>query len=230
MPDRAYRRGLDKLIGQAFREAEALGYGVVGPEEFILAILAGANSPARTTLEYFGITHDALAGAVSTALAEADPPLDPRDRDASTTNPAAHELMGRAEGIAVGFGAPAVTPEHVLIAFVWDDSGALGAWFEVPRESVLEQLAQLGVRVPDGPLPPPPPPSGPRIFIPYDESDAIIGELLTRLPADSRFGCNHDEKSRAWVVARAEVDLAAYVAEVLDDLGLEPVPQPDGPR
>jgi hypothetical protein len=217
------------LMGQAFREAEALGYGVVGPEEFILAILAGTNSPARTALEHFGITHDALAEAVSTSLEGADPPLDPLDRVASTTNPAAHELMGRAEGIAVGFGAPAVTPEHVLIAFVWDDSGALEGWFDVPREAVLEHLGQLGVQVPGGPLPPPPPPSGPRIFIPYDESDAIIGELLTRLPPDSGFGCNHDGTSRAWVLARAEVDLAAYVAEVLDDLGIEPAPQPSPP-
>ena len=135
--------------------------------------------------------------------------------------------MGRAEGIAIGFGAPDVTREHVLIAYLW-------ARFRLPQHlvrrrarGVLEHLGARGVQIPVQALPPLPPPSGHRIFIPYDESDAIISELLTRLPAGSGFGCNHDGKSRAWVVARADVDLSAYVAEVLDDLGLESIPQQD---
>jgi hypothetical protein len=39
-------------------------------------------------------------------------------------NPAAHELIGRAEGLAAGLGASAVCREHVVLAYLWDASSA----------------------------------------------------------------------------------------------------------
>jgi hypothetical protein len=227
MPDRAHRQELTRLMELAFREAFAMDLQWIGREHFILAILgSNEHSPARATLEHLGITHDELAEGLATSIASADPPVQHSDEDDATT-PAAHELMGRAEGLAIGFGAFEVTREHVLIAYLWDDSGLLEGWFDVKREAVLDRLRELGVRVPEGSPPPPSPPWGPRIFISHDDSDAIIGELLTRVPPDSGFGCNHDAESRAWVMANADVGLAAYVDEVLADLGIQPVPQPD---
>jgi hypothetical protein len=63
----------------------------------------------------------------------------------------------------------------------------------------------------------------------FRESDALGFTGLGARSSFSRsgFGCNHNEQLKAWVVANAEIDFAAYVAEVLDDLGLEPIPQPD---
>jgi hypothetical protein len=52
-----------------------------------------------------------------------DPPVDySEEYDSTSTNPAAHALIGRAEGIAAALGAPVVSRDHVLIAYLWDTS------------------------------------------------------------------------------------------------------------
>jgi hypothetical protein len=225
----AYLRELNRLVGPAFQEAEAMGFRWVGPEDFILAILARQDeSPARAALEHFGITHDAFADALVTSIAGADPPVDhSHEYDETSMNPAAYQFMGRAEGIAVGLGAPAVTLEHALIAYLWDDSGEVEGMFGVQREAVLERLGRLGVPLPAVGLPPPKRLPGRRVFVPYGELTSVLGELMARLPSDSGIGFNHDGSSRAWVSAYPEIDLQRYVTEVLDQLGLEPELQPE---
>jgi hypothetical protein len=228
LPSRAYRGVIYGLLASAFDEAKALGSSWVGPEDFLLAILASKEAcPATATLTHFGVTHEAFARDLIATVY--DPPVDPPGEDDSPElNPAAHELMGRAEGLAIGLGAPAVTLEHVLIAYVWDDSGQMEVGFGVEREAVIEHLRALGVQVPATALPARPPPQGRRVFVPYDHFDAILEKLQERLPANSGFGLNWDPpSSRAWVSAHADVDLAEHVNAVLADLGLEAAPRPD---
>ena len=227
MSGSAYRKGIYRLLGSAFDEAKALGSSSVGPDEFLLALLGSTEEcPATATLAHFGLTHEAFARDLAARVY--DPPDQPLEEgDAPELNPAAYDLIGRAEGLAIGLGAPAVTLEHVLIAYVWNP-GWIERDFGVEREAVLEHLSASGVQVPAAPLPPRLPPHGRRVFVPYDHFDAIIEKLQERLPANSGFGLNWDPpSSRAWVSAYAHVDLAEHVNAVLADLGLEAIPQPD---
>lgn len=228
MPDRAYRRAIYRLLGPAFDEAKALGFSSVGPDEFLLALLASQEEcPATATLAHFGMTHEGFARDLAARVYDPPDRTPVDERDAPELNPAAYDLIGRTEGLAIGMGAPGVTLEHVLIAYVWN-LGWMEMNFGVERAAVIEHLSALGVQVPATPLPSRLPPQGRRVFVPYDHFDAIIEKLQDRLPANSGFGLNWDPpSSRAWVSAYADVDLAQHVNAVLADLGLEVVPQPD---
>jgi hypothetical protein len=201
---------LDGLIYGAFREAAALGHTWIGSEHYLLAILAmEVESPAVAALARLGAS---------------DPPINDASIEAEdvTLNPAAHEFLGRAEGIAVGLGAPAVKLEHVLMAYLWDTSHSYGSLegFGLTPQAVLEELERRGVAVPTGSLPPRPRP-GTRVFVPFDAADEIWTRLYDRLPHDSGLGINHDEESRrAWVVADQDIDLESHVRSILKELGL----------
>jgi hypothetical protein len=223
---RAHLAEVDGLLYGAGREADALGIGWIGPDEFLLALLAANDrSPALIALEDCGIRHDEFADAVKRSIDEADPPVDDsRDDGGRTLNPAAHELIGRAEGVAAGLGASAVSREHVLIAYLWDTSSdELEMLCGVTREEVMERLRSLGVQTPSGPLPPFPvrrPQT--KVFVPYADLMPVVSALTARLPRDASFGFNEDGKSRAWVSADSEIDLQGEVAAVLRELGIQP--------
>jgi hypothetical protein len=231
--ERAHLAEVDRLLDAAAREAVALGFSWVGPDEFLLAILAlDDHSVARAALEGCGIRRDEFADALKRSVDESDSPSDEvAEPSGMTLNPAGHELIGRAEGLAAGLGAPAVSDEHVLIAYLWDASSAeLEVLCGVTREAVMDRLRSLGVAVPSGHLPSS---SVPRpqtkVFIPYSDHMRVVTALISRLPRDSRFGFNHDGRSRAWVVADWQIDLEAEVAEVLGELGIQPEPPSDEP-
>jgi hypothetical protein len=231
-PERAHLAHLDRLLFQAFREADGLGYRWVGSENFILAILASQDRPpALIALEDCGIRHDAFADALKRSIDGSDPPVDDSDEhDSTSMNPAAHELIGRAEGIAAGLGAPMVSREHVLIAYLWDaSSDELEMLCGVTREAVMELLRDLGVATPPGALPPSPvrrPET--KVFVPYADLMRVVRALNLRLPRDS-VGFNHDGNSRAWVLADSEIDLEREVEVVLRGLGIEPEESVDEP-
>ncbi len=154
--DRPERPVLLRLLVQAFAEAKALDLPWVSTENFLLAILASKERPpARVALEECGVDHDAFASAFKRSIEASDPPVYDREARSSTaTNPAAHELMGRAEGMAAGLGAPTVSYEHVLLAYLWDTSSdELEMLCGVTRTSVWERLRGLGVEMPAVPLP-----------------------------------------------------------------------------
>jgi hypothetical protein len=224
--ERAHLAGVDRLLFQAFAEAEALGSRFVGPEDFLLAILASSDRPpALVALEDCGIGHDAFAAALKRSIDESDPPVrDSDEYESTTTNPAAHELIGRAEGVAAGLGARVVSREHVLIAYLWDPSSAeLEPFTGSMRERVMDRLRSLGVQTPPRPLPPARvhrPQT--RVFVPYAHLMPVVDALSERLPRDSGFGFNEDGTSRAWVIADAEIDLEGEVRAVLRELGVQP--------
>jgi hypothetical protein len=168
---------LDGLIYRASREAAALGHTWIGAEHYLLAILAmKVESAAVAALAHLGVRHDEFASDLATAIAASEPPINDASIEAEdvTLNPAAHEFLGRAEGIAVGLGAPAVTLEHVLLAYLWDTSHSYGSLesFGLTPQAVLEELERRGVAVPTASLPPPPRPRT-RVFVPFDAADEI---------------------------------------------------------
>ena len=54
--------------------------------------------------------------------------------------------------------------------------------------------------------------------MPYNRLTDVVRELPRRLPADARFGFNHDGKGRAWIVVgqEYEAEALALVGDVLE--------------
>jgi ATP-dependent Clp protease ATP-binding subunit ClpA len=220
------RRG-EWFLFPAFDEAARLNHGWIGPEHVVLAILAPpAESVAARVLGDLGITHAAFSTRYVAHLASGEPGDSPTAENGTSTSPAWHELVGRADGLAAAFGATSVSAEHLLIAYLWDpDSGSEFEYlFDVKRETVIAALQTAGVTTPSvamRPSPQPDPKGHQRVFVPADKVTRVAGMLANRLPRDSGLGFNFTDDDRAWIGAHTDIDLERYVAEALADLESE---------
>lgn len=201
----------------AFEEAARLGSGYAGAEHFLLALLRpGEETIAAQTLRDCGAEYDALSSALARALAER---RGGRTRDGISLNPAGHELIGRAEGLAAGLGDESVTAEHMLLALVWDDQrGWPLAAAGTTREAVYERLRARGVRLAVELPPSREPPAGPeqRVYFPQSQLRDVLARLPALLPPDADLRWNLDGPFRAWVGANGDFDLRERVRRALD--------------
>ena len=201
---------LELLMRAAFEEAGRLGHLWLGPEHALLAILHGDRTdPARSALVATGMT-DALIERFA-------PPEEPRPIVSGTTsNPAWHQVHGRAEGIAAGLGDDAPSTVCFLAAMLWDNSRWLRYEDEVPRRKVVNALRQQGVRLPSSSLPP-----YNRYFftqsieVPRADLPRVVKALSDRRADDGpRFAFN-GEGEIGYISAEAGIDLPGIVNEVL---------------
>jgi ATP-dependent Clp protease ATP-binding subunit ClpA len=206
---------------EAWEQARLLDDGWIGTEHFLLALLA-TPSIAQAVLLDLGVRYDAAAQLVGEAHARREQPL-PRyaGRKGVRMNPAAHQLMGRAEAFAAASGHRQAEPEHWLLALVWSDRSATGllAALGATQAGVLEGLRRRGVSVPD--VEPPrhrPWREGQSMEVNADELRPIIDVLIQRHPPGSewRWGCNAvpGKPTRRWVIAEQGIDLDAVVRDV----------------
>lgn len=210
---RGHLRRLDHVRTLAWREAKRLHSTAIGPEEFVLAILhpeAGESIAARA-LRDCGISREALARLTEAKRSEEEIEGGPQ------LNPAAYRFEGTAEGIAAGLGALEATPEHLILAFIWDPDWSSPQLEQVgtSREAVRSRLAELGVELPQAELPVPDPRRwGPRVDVPLDELWILLRELPYVLPRGAQFSFNHDWK-KGWLRPTEGVDLAVYIPRAL---------------
>lgn len=127
-------------------------------------------------------------------------------------------MAGRAEAFAASLGNGPISPEHVLMALIWDPSSEASQllWrLGVSREDIIESFRSRGVTVPRASIPPQVEVErGERIWIDRDDVQHLIAELPKCLPPDAHFGFNY-EGDRAWVIAEASVDLRSLVDDIL---------------
>lgn len=194
--------------------ARSLRREVAGDDLFLLA-LAGLDParPARRALDAEGVTAERLRPRiVATGDEAAASPA------GLTYSPAYYSMYGRAEAFAATLGDGTISPEHVLLALLWnpDSHSSQALWhFGVPRESVVGRLAGLGVAVPTAPLPTQREVDvGQRAWIDRDQLRAVIDHLRLHVPPGTHWAFNY-EGDRAWVSAEAGVDLAAIVVAAL---------------
>lgn len=209
--------GVRSAISAAFEEAVRLGSGYAGPEHFLLALLRpGEETAAAQALRDCSASYDGLSATLERAAAERDR-LEPEH--GVSLNPVAHELIGRAEGLAAGLGDESVRAEHVLFALLlhpereWPFTLA-----GTTREAVYERLQARGVR-----LPVELPPSregrpGPEqlVYFPEEELRDVLARLPALLPRDADWGWNVDGAYRAWVRATGAFDLRELVRRARD--------------
>jgi hypothetical protein len=210
---RSHLRELDRLAHLAWREAKRLHATVIGPEEFILAILhpEAGDSVAARVLRECGITRDAFEGFTRRHQREEEIPEGPQ------YSPAGLHLQYLAEGIAAGLGDNKVGAEHVLLAYLWnpDYSTSRLERLGTSREDVRSRLAGLGVELPQPTLPAPDPRTyGPRMEVPFDDLWILLRELWYVLPPGASFTWNHDWE-KGWVSVTEGLDAQEYVERAL---------------
>jgi hypothetical protein len=164
--------------------------------------------------------HERLTEVYERRRAQWDEEHPPAQRDWLQPNPAAYALMGRSEGFAAAAGSTRVEPEHVLLGLLWDPQSVQTSMLRdvgTSRTEVYRTLSELGVPVPPIDLPPTDDrPRGERVSFPYERLALVLREVQRRLPEGSFLGFNFNhERTKAWVVATAEVDLQAVVDDIL---------------
>jgi hypothetical protein len=207
----------------AFMEARRLGHHWIGPEHGMLAILHAADpddvayrvlTEARIDADRFEQNFLATRGKHQRVGDDKEGTITP--------TPAWYRFFGRAEGFAAAMGSVEVLPVHLLLALLWDEQDRLlSERHGVVRETLVESLLRLGVRVPTPPLPALPAfgssEAWQRVDLPSSALDRVMPLLIQRYPPGSgpRFRFNHDGHGNAWVYAQEGIDLQALLTEAL---------------
>lgn len=203
-------------VRAAAEQARLLDHGWIGPEHFLLAVLAEPGV-ASETLEGFGVTYDLLRERLRSRGGDRDLP---RAASGGVLNPAAHGLVGWARGFAAAQGAAAPRPEHWLVALLYaDDRAAMSLHpFGVTAPAVAEALAGRGAPVPGQPPPAYRPWRGiHHVSVAEEERQPVVQVLLERHPPGSewRWGFNLvGQPPRCRITAEEGIDLHAIVEEV----------------
>jgi catechol 2,3-dioxygenase-like lactoylglutathione lyase family enzyme len=194
--------------------AVQLGRQVASDDLFLLALARlGPGSLASQALEAAGVTADVLLGQIRTGGDGV-----PAHGDGLFYSPAYYGMSGRAEAFAAALGDGPITPEHVLLALLWDGnshSSQLLWHLGVSRDRIVDELRARGVRVPEAPLPPQREVEfGEDVWFDRDQVQSVVDHLRLRLSPATYWGFNY-EGDRAYVSSEASVDLEALVAEAL---------------
>jgi ATP-dependent Clp protease ATP-binding subunit ClpA len=192
--------------------ARRMSYPVASDDLFLLAVAELAEgTAAREVLESVGINAERLATEISSIARTV-----PAESTGLLFPPAFNSMAGRAEAFAASLGDGPISPEHVLMALIWDPTSQASQllWrLGVSREEIIDRLRSRGVGVPRASIPPQVEVEmGERIWIDRDDLQHVIAEL--HLPPEAHFGFNYED-DRAWVVAKASVDLRSLVGGIL---------------
>jgi hypothetical protein len=211
---RLHLRELDRLVHLAWQEAKRLRSTVIGPEEFILAILhpEAGDSVAAQALRECGITREVVEELTRRHQRKEEIPGGPQ------FNPAGMQLQSMAEGIAAGLGDRGVRAEHVLLAYLWDST--YSAWqlerLGTSREQVQQRLTAAGVHLPQTDLPAPDPRKyGPRVDVPLEDLWILLRQLWYVLPQGASFAWNHDWKT-GWISVTEGLDAQNFIQRALE--------------
>jgi hypothetical protein len=132
-----------------------------------------------------------------------------------TYAPAYYLLKGRAQGFAATLADGRITPEHVLLALLWDpasNSSYLVWRLGGSRERIVEHLRDLGIPTPAAALPSQREVEwGPRVRFDRADVRAVVDHLRAHIAPGTRWAFNY-EGTGAWAIAEAAVDLDAMVS------------------
>jgi hypothetical protein len=203
-----------RLLDGVHGHALALGRAVASDDLFLLAIAClDEAQPARRALAAEGIDSRRLMSLIKV---RGDGALDPAQP--MTYAPAYYLLKGRAQGFAATLGDGRITPEHVLLALLWDPASRSSylVWrLGSTRERIVERLRDMGIPTPAAALPPLREVEwGPRVWFDRADVRAVVDHLRAHIAPGTRWGFNY-ESTGAWAIAESAVDLDAMVNAAL---------------
>jgi hypothetical protein len=188
----------------------------MGDAFFLLAMLElEPDQPARRALEAEGMTRERVAKEIH-AYGDASA----GKRRGVVYSPASYTVQGRAQGFAAALGDGAITPEHVLLALLWDPTSMSSyvLWrLDVARDRLLARLRDDGVAVPSAALPRQREIDwGPKVWFDRGDVTIVLDHVRLHLSPETTWGFNYED-DRAWVRAEASVDLQALVNDAPTD-------------
>ena len=203
---------MEQVEADAFAVAGELGHSWVGGEQLLLAVCRQSpDSPARQAVDACGVdaerVQDYLAELRSVSTA----------RRGLSPNPRFHGVVGRAEGLAIASGALRPSPEHFLLALIWESSGVHTAILRhagATPAALQAALAERGVVTPDRePATVAEPQWGEQVTItPEEYNRGLPIEVYRLLPPGTQFGFNASD-DEAWMVAERGIDLLPYLEQ-----------------
>lgn len=209
------------VLDMAAEEARRLRHNWLGPEHYLLAVLA-EPSIATETMAELGVTHDRLA----TELGRMMKIVNGRrvryiESKGITTNPASRNVSGWAKGFAAAFGRERPTPEDWLLSVVYYDHSVVGSALHdlgVSAAAVVDAIRRRGLKTPDFEPEEPRPWRGHRTTeVARSEWKAVVDVLNEKHPPGSewRWGFNSrkDRPGKIQFAAEEGIDLEAIVAE-----------------
>jgi catechol 2,3-dioxygenase-like lactoylglutathione lyase family enzyme len=212
---RAEWRGLPAKVHKAVTDIGVeLQRQVLGDDLFLLALTRlDPGTPARQVLEAERVTAEVLLPRIRTDGDGGAPA-----GHGMTYAPAYYLMHGRADAFAATLGDGTITPEHVLLALLWDGSShssqilwGLGA----SRERLVDGLRARGLPVPQAPVPPQREMDlSERVWFDRDQVRAVVDYARAHVPPGTHWGFNYDG-DRAYMSAESSVDLEALVAAAL---------------
>jgi hypothetical protein len=218
-----------RITSRALREASALGQSWCGPDHLLLALLDPPEPTiASEVLAGLGVSRADVAARLEVMSGRS------RKKGASP-NPALQQVIGMAQGIAIGMGATRVTDEHALVALAYGDlSGQMRLLaLDMDADEVLAALRARKVAVPSvsphvserlvGPF-------GPWVYFPAEEFPAIARALAQVHPPGSiLWGTNKSKwKKGYWYVhGEDEIDMEELVRGAVSDPSVVEVLTPE---
>jgi ATP-dependent Clp protease ATP-binding subunit ClpA len=210
----------DSVLSKAAKEAIALRQNWLGPEHYLLAVLA-EPSVATEAMNDLGVTHDAVASRLAQMKTVNGRRIRYSQAKGITTNPRAHEVSGWANGFAVASGRSEPSPEDWLLAVIYEGGGIVGSVLSelgVSKTAVVNAMRSRGIRGPEFEPHEDRPWQGQQ-EIEVDKSDwqIVVDVFNERVPLSStlRWGFNsrRDRPGKVQFVAEEGIDLEAIVAE-----------------
>jgi len=180
----------------------------------LLALLElDRDQPARRALETEGLTSERVLQEIRVFGDDSAEPS-----RGVTYSPSSYAVQGRAQAFAAALGDGTITPEHTLLALLWDPVSMSShiLWkLGVGRDGVLDRLREDGVPLPSSALPPQREiDTGERVWFDRDKVSVVLERLREQLSPETHWGFNYED-DRAWVIGESSVDLQALVDDTL---------------
>jgi ATP-dependent Clp protease ATP-binding subunit ClpA len=208
------------VLSKAAQEARRLRQNWLGPEHYLLALLA-EPSIATEVLAALNVTHERLAAQLSGLKTVNGRRIRYVESKGIMTNPAAHAVTGWAKGYAAARGRKRPTPEDWLLAIVYRDPSLVASILHelgVSGAVVVKALRRRGVKTPEFEPAAYRPWRGRRALeVARSEWRAVVDVLSAKHPPGSEwqwgFNSRNDRAGRVQFSAEDGIDLDAIVAE-----------------
>jgi ATP-dependent Clp protease ATP-binding subunit ClpA len=208
------------VLDKAAKEAIRLRHNWLGPEHYLLAVLAESGN-ATDTMAELGLTHDGIAIQLAQLKTVSGKRTKYVESKGITSNPSAHDVSGWATGFAAGAGRQTPTREDWLLAVMYAGGGIVAAVLHplgITAAGVVEVIRRRGIRTPPF-LPEEDRPWRGRNEVEVEKSEwqMVVDVLSDRIPPSStlRWGFNssRNRPGKIQFVAEDGIDLDAVVLE-----------------